>query len=47
VITEARGDGVAHSPEILLGVGAVLGRRSAAAPTEPVRRGGRGRKRER
>ena len=31
VITEARGSGVAHSPEILLGVGAVLGRRSATA----------------
>lgn len=31
-ITEARGRGVAHSPEILLGVGAVLGRRSATAP---------------
>lgn len=34
VITEARGDGVAHSPEILLGIGAVLGRASAAAPTK-------------
>mgnify|MGYP006921780865 CR=1 FL=1 len=34
-ITEARGRGVAHSPEILLGVGAVLGRRSAAAPERP------------
>lgn len=45
-ITEARGSGVAHSPEILLGVGAVLGRRSAAAP-ERRPRGHAARKRER
>lgn len=32
VITEARGSGVAHSPEILLGFGGVIGRRSANAP---------------
>jgi len=38
VITEARGDGVAHSPEILLGVGAVLGRHSAAAPDRARKR---------
>jgi OOP family OmpA-OmpF porin len=38
VMTEARGDGLAHSPEILLGVGAVLGRRSAAAPEPRARK---------
>ncbi|MCX4246659.1 FecR domain-containing protein [Paraliomyxa miuraensis] len=32
VITEARGDGAAHSPEVTLGLSVVLGRRSAAAP---------------
>lgn len=45
-ITEARGLGVAHSPEILLGVAAVLGRRSAAAP-ERRRRTDAARKRDR
>ena len=38
VITEARGDGVAHSPEITLGLGVVLGRRSAAAPERRARK---------
>jgi hypothetical protein len=38
VMTEARGDGLAHSPEILLGLGAVLGRRSAAAPERARKR---------
>jgi hypothetical protein len=44
VITEGRGGTVAHSPEILLGIGGVLGRRSAAAPPRSPRGGERPRK---
>lgn len=38
VMTEARGDGLAHSPEIVLGASMVLGRRSAGAPPRPARK---------